>query len=267
MIDLHTHILPGVDDGAEDLDESEAMVRRAFEAGTTTLVATPHVRHERFWNDDRALLEERFAALVERVAERVEASIELHLGGEVALSSQSLAEIQRLPDADLPTLGGGRWLLVELDWRGLGPDPEDVLHEIQVVGHRALVAHPERVRWLMDDDDRLADLVAAGARVQLTAQSLVGDLGAVIEGLCRDLIDRGLVHCVASDTHDPDLRPPGLDVAWRYLEEHWSEEVARALLVENPRRILDDAEPEDVVAPAVADDRRGMVRRLFGGRR
>ncbi|MEM8933290.1 MAG: CpsB/CapC family capsule biosynthesis tyrosine phosphatase, partial [Acidobacteriota bacterium] len=198
MIDLHTHILFGVDDGAADLDESVAMVRRSVDDGITALVATPHVRHPSFWNGDTDRLRARFDAVVEAVAD-AELTVDLHFGGEIAVSSTSLDEIQQLPAGTLPRLGASRWLLLELDWHGIGPDPEELVHEVQVVDHRPLIAHPERVRWLIAEPRRLAALVTAGARLQLTAQSVVGALGPEAESAALDLIDRGLVHCVASD--------------------------------------------------------------------
>lgn len=270
MIDLHTHILPGVDDGAGDLDEAVEMCRLSFEDGCRTLVATPHLRQESYWNDDRRLLEDRFEALRAEVMRRLGAGLTLLLGGEIAIHGASLDEIAELPDGALLTLAGSRYVLLEFDWRGLGPDPLDMLHEVIVAGWRPIVAHPERYAWLMRDRPLVEALVDHGALMQLTAMSVTGDLGAMPRDASEWLIDSGLAHILASDTHDPALRRPGLSEARDYVAARWGEPLARAMVEDHPRAVLEDR-PIDPAAVPIERGRgdggllAGLARKLLPG--
>ena len=198
MIDLHCHILPGVDDGAGDLDEALTMCRRSFEDGVQAMVATPHLRHESFWNDDRTLLVDRFKALRSAVRREFEGEFEVYLGGEIALHNGSLDEIARLPDGALLAMAGTSYLLLELDWRGLGPDPLEMIHEVVVAGYRPIIAHPERVSWLMQDRDLVESMVDHGATMQLTAMSVTGELGSRVLEMSDWMLESGLVHFLSS---------------------------------------------------------------------
>ena len=235
MIDLHSHVLPGIDDGADDLEQSLRMCQMAAADGCQALMATPHLRHEMFWNDDRARIEQLFADLVAAGPE-----LELHLGGEIAVNTESLAEIDALPGGGLLSLAGSRHLLLELSFRGFGPDPLDVVHELVIADWRPMIAHPERVSWLAEDPDLAYALVNAGATFQLTAMSLTGALGPRVQQRSHALLDLGLVHVVASDAHDPSIRVPGLRQAFDHVLERSGEATARLLFVDNPAAVLAD---------------------------
>jgi protein-tyrosine phosphatase len=236
LIDLHTHVLPGIDDGAASFAEAEAMCRAAAADGCTALVATPHLRHARFWNGERRELE----ALFDEARERLGGEIELHLGGEIAVHFESVDEIFELPRGELLTLAGSRYALLELDWHGIGPDVFDVVHELKVRGLFPIIAHPERVSWLSSDSRLVESLVARGAYVQITAMSLTGELGGGLRKLCEEWIEAGWVHFVASDAHGARLRPPGLAAAYRQVARRFGEEVAARLFVDQPAAVLDD---------------------------
>ncbi|MEM1207085.1 MAG: CpsB/CapC family capsule biosynthesis tyrosine phosphatase [Acidobacteriota bacterium] len=266
MIDLHSHILPGVDDGAETLEEALAMCLRAADDGCEAIVATPHLRHERFWNGDRALLEARCRQLRQRVGGR----IEIHLGGEIAVHAESLDEIHALPGGGLLPLAGTRYLLLELPFQDYGFDPVEMVYELGVAGWRTILAHPERVAWLMEDMDLLRALVDHGAVMQVTAMSLTEGFGPVARGAAHRLMDAGLVHLVASDAHDARLRPTGLSDAFEHVGRHWGAATARALFKINPRAVLDDrpleALPQSVSEAGPTKTRQGpfgLARRLF----
>lgn len=236
MVDLHTHVLPGIDDGADTLAEAAAMCRRAAAEGAEVVVATPHLRHAAFWNGDRGQLEDLLAQLADELA----GEVEVVLGGEVALNSESIEELYALPGGDLPTLAGSRYVLVELDWHGLGPDVSEVVYELGLRGLVPVIAHPERVRWLAGDLDLLESLVERGALLQLTAMSLTGEIGRRTQVLSESLLEAGLVHFVASDAHDLRVRPPGLLRAAAAVAARFGDETVRRLFVDNPRAVVDD---------------------------
>lgn len=236
LIDLHCHVLPGIDDGAASLDEAVAMCRAAAADGCAALVATPHLRHARWWNGERRRLEE----LHERLCRHLDGVPELHLGGEIAVHSDSIDEIFELPHGELLTLAGSRYVLLELDWHGLGPNVFDVVHELKVRGLFPIIAHPERVSWLAADPALVTGLVERGAYLQLTAMSVTGELGAGLGRLCEQWIEAELVHFVASDAHGVRLRPPGLAAAYRRIEQKFGDELADRLFRDQPAAVVED---------------------------
>ena len=246
MIDLHSHVLPGVDDGAADLAEALAICQLAVQQGTSQLVATPHLRHPSYWNDDAAGLEAAFLALKEVVAHE-NLALELHLGGEIAISDASVEELLA-PDSRLFSLAGGKWVLLEFDFQGYGPDPVETVWEATVRGFRPIVAHPERLRWMASDFGLLTALARHGATFQLTAMSLTGEFGRIAENAAIALAEKGFVHFVASDAHDPRLRRPGLQAARQLVSRNWGETVAQALFEDHPRAVIADRPLDQAVA-------------------
>ncbi len=202
MIDLHCHVLPGIDDGPRDLDESLALARTAEADGTTVLVATPHVSH-RFPNGPEVVREG-----VPRVNEALREEgigVEVKPGAEVAHEM-----LGRLDDDELRalTLGGGPNLLLEAPLAAVGGELEDAIERVQSCGLGVVLAHPERCPSFHRDPDRLARLVAGGVFTSVTAASYGGGFGGTVKRLTLALAGRGLVHDVASDAHDARRRPP-----------------------------------------------------------
>jgi protein-tyrosine phosphatase len=237
MIDLHCHILPGVDDGARSFTEAIAMCRLAAEDGCEAMIATPHQRRGEWWNSDRAQL----AALADELQTRVGAGLRVHLGGEVHVDSELLAEVEKLPEGGgiLP-LAGSRYLLTEFGSNGNARDAIQLVHELVVAGWRPVLAHPEFIPWLAADRDLVARLVGLGAATQVTAMSVTGDFGRRPQADTHALLDAGLVHFLASDAHNVRQRPPGLRRACELIAGRWGEETARRLTTDNPRAILED---------------------------
>jgi protein-tyrosine phosphatase len=236
MIDLHAHLLHGVDDGPETLEEAVEMCREAADDGIEAIVVTPHQRHG-FWpNADRALLQELFGELQGAVGGKPV----LALGAEIRVDSELLHEVDRYPGGSLLPLAGSRYLLLEFPTVAIGPDPRDVVHELTVAGWRPILAHPERIPWLVDRPALMTELVERGALLQLTGGSITGEHGRGPQECCFVLLDEDLVHFVASDAHDSHVRPPRLSDAVRALTERWGEARARLLTEGNPRAVLEN---------------------------
>jgi len=236
MIDLHCHLLPGIDDGAADLGEALGMCRLAAADGCAVVVATPHLRHEFWWNGDRAHLE----ALHQQLRDALSGEPEVLLGGEIAVNSQSAEEIFALPDGELLTLADSRYLLLEFDYLGLGPNPLELVRELSVSGWFPIVAHPERFGWLAGNLPLAAALVEHGASLQLTARSVTGKLGRAAQKSSEELLDAELVQLIASDAHGMEVRPPGLGAAYRYVGKRWGEAIAEKLFITNPRAVVEN---------------------------
>jgi protein-tyrosine phosphatase len=254
MIDLHTHVLPGIDDGAEDLAEAVAMCRLAAAEGCEALVATPHQRREPWWNCDP----EELAALRERLQEAVGPSLRLLPGGEIRVDGELLAEVERLPASGLLPLAGSRYLLIEFGGRESPDAAADLVHELAIAGWRPVLAHPELIRWMAGDPASVARLVALGATVQVTAMSLTGDFGRRAQSDAVRLLNAGLVHFVASDCHDTRRRPPGLRRACEVLARLGGGELARRLTAENPRAVIEDRPLPGTARPDQADPVRSV---------
>ncbi|PYQ63938.1 MAG: hypothetical protein DMF53_08850 [Acidobacteria bacterium] len=236
MIDLHCHVLPGVDDGARSLEEAAAMCRLAARDGCEAMVATPHQRRGEWWNADR----EGLAALAGELQDAVGPGFRVYLGGEVHVDPELLAEVEKLPGGGVLPLAGSRYLLLELDSLGTPRGTIHLVHELVVAGWRPILAHPEFIPWLAPDPDLVARLVALGATTQVTAMSVTGDFGRRPQAHTWALLDAGLVHFLASDSHDTRRRPPGLRRAHDLIAERWGGETARRLAADNPRAVMEN---------------------------
>ncbi len=232
MIDLHTHLLPGVDDGAETEQEALVMHGAAAEGGTTAMVITPHQRHPRWPNDEVSQLRERFA----RFKTAAGNTLRLELGAELYVDSTLLDDVDA---GAVLTLAGSRYLLLEFPPHAAA-SAREIVHELAISGWRPVLAHPERVALWAEDPTLILRLADAGALVQLTAMSITGDFGARAQRCSRFLLDHGCVHFVASDAHDPLRRPPRLERARAEIAHRWGEEIATLLLEKNPAAVLAD---------------------------
>ncbi len=232
MIDLHSHILPGLDDGPETLEASLELARSAVEDGIELMAATPHVR------DDYPTTADEMEAAVQALRGELAAAgipLELRTGGELALERLELPpdELRRF------ALGGSkRHLLVETPYSGWPLDLEERIFRLAAAGFTAVLGHPERNPDVQSDPERrLRPLVESGTLVQLTAASLDGRLGRRTRETSKRLLELELAHLLASDAHGPSIRAVGLSAA---AEAVGDDDLARWLTRDVPRAILDD---------------------------
>jgi protein-tyrosine phosphatase len=204
VIDLHFHVLPGIDDGPSTLGDALALAAAAQAGGTTTVVATPHVSLE-YRNGAQEI--GRLVGELDAHLQTAGIALEVRTGAEVATTV--LAD---LPDGELSrlTLAGGRWLLLEPPFAAVLGGFEEIVAGLQRKGFGVVLAHPERCRGFHRDPQLLERLVRSGALVSITAGSLDGRFGAPVRRFSHDLMRAGLVHNVASDAHDQRARPPSL---------------------------------------------------------
>lgn len=236
MIDLHAHILPGIDDGADTLEESVAMCLKAARDGCTGIVATPHQRHPRWWNDDTAALQRLRTEIEKAVGD----ALQIYSGGEVRVDSELLDAIEEEGRAGILPLAGGRHVLIEFPRQQMGPDPEGIVHELVIAGWHPVIAHPELIPWLAHDLEKLERLVELGGRLQLTAMSFSGEFGKSPKEAARAIVDEGLAHFVASDCHGLNRRPPGLKKAFDVIADRWDTATATRLTHENPLAVVEN---------------------------
>jgi protein-tyrosine phosphatase len=258
MIDLHVHMLPGLDDGAAEDTEALAMARAAVADGIRTAVVTPHWTPGLYPNDRETILAatQRFRDLLARqgVSLSIVPGAELHVHPCLT---------RRLKDRWLLTLNDTlRYALVELPLTTLPVNVDLILYDLTASGITPILAHPERCAALARHPERLARWVRSGVLVQITAGSLLGEFGPHVRRLAVRFLKRGLVHVMASDGHGPDRRPPRLSRAVQEAALIVGVDAARALVDEIPRRIL-AGETWEPKAVHVSKQRKPWWRKLW----
>lgn len=262
MIDLHSHLLPGIDDGPGSMEQSIAMARGAEADGIKTVVATPHVDHA------HRVVPARIPTVALEVRSALQAAkvdISLLTGGEL-----SITRLSELTEPELRTVALGRssWVLLECPLRRAGARAlEAAVFELRVRGYSPLLAHPERSPDLLSDVKRVRALVAGGCLCSITAGALLGQFGTTSRRFALQLLDEGLAHNVASDGHDADRRPLALAQAMKMLSSRGptGDALARWLVEDVPRALLEDRPVPD--RPEGREGgRSGGFRRLLGRR-
>jgi len=241
MIDLHCHILPGLDDGAADMDEALGMARAAVRDGIRTLVGTPHTLNEAFVNPAARVAEA--AAAVREALARARIPLDVLPGAEVRVGPDLL---DRVKDGDAGTLNhNGRYILLEFPVQSVPPRFREEVFALQRAGLVPILAHPERNLEIQRDLGFLGGLVEMGVLCQLTAMSITGEFGAGPRQCALEMLRQGLAHVIASDAHSARRRPPALTEAAECAAEILgSVPAARRMVEEVPRAILEGAPVE-----------------------
>jgi protein-tyrosine phosphatase len=259
MIDLHTHILPGVDDGVKTDEEAVAFARLAQGDGTKTLVATPHCKEGFFeyaLNDVLAQVA-RLKGLL--AAEEVE--LELLPGAEVHICPDL---VERVRDGRAPTLAdNGKTLLLELSLTQYPMELENLVFQLKLAGIEPLFAHPERIQYFADDMTRYEALVGLGVTGQITTGSILGRFGSTAREFSEELLRKGLVHVLASDAHNVRGRPPLLSEALEAMVPLVGERRAVAMVDSIPRALLAGEQPEVPPVEGHVARKRAFFSRLF----
>ncbi|GAX89380.1 tyrosine-protein phosphatase [Effusibacillus lacus] len=213
MIDIHCHVLPGVDDGAATLEESLAMVRMAAEEGITDIVATPHTEDGVYSNSAFEVINS--VKILQQAVDIHNIPVRIHPGSEVHVHINLLENICFSRVLTLKNMG--RYILLELPVQTIPPFTEDLIHDLRANGLTPIIAHPERNALLREQPVRLAQLIRLGAIAQITAGSLTGAIGKRIRQSAEYMVRNWLVQLVASDAHSTHRRPPGLTGAYQVI--------------------------------------------------
>ena len=245
-VDIHCHILPGLDDGAPTPDISLGMARMAAEDGTTHLVATPHANFQFTYEPAR------IAALRAELQAAIGDQLQLLVGCDFHLSYENVLDAIAYPRKY--SINGGRYLLVEFAETFNIDVMETVLCQLRDAGLLPVLTHPERNPIFQQHPDLASRYIALGCVVQVTASSLTGDFGKQAARSAADLLDRELIHVLASDGHSTRHRLPRLSQGAQVVADRKGEAVARALVSENPAAIIADQtlpyRPNGIALPA-----------------
>lgn len=239
MIDLHAHILPGLDDGARDLESALAMAELAAESGVTAIVATPHSnlpgRRANYWDQE---LRREFKNF-QKALNDMETAVTIFPGMEV-FGTPEVPKLLR--EGKLISLAHSRYLLIEFPFWDYDRQATQVLSDVVAMGYRPVIAHPERYRYVQAFPPLLNRWVEMGCLLQVNKGSLLGRFGRTEEMLSLSLLDRGFAAFVASDAHSPVVRTTWLMDVRDFLSEEYSELLARLLLEDNPKKVLENTE-------------------------
>lgn len=247
MIDLHCHMLPGIDDGAPDLETALAMAQAAIDDGIKVTACTPHI----------------YPGLFDNTIEDIEAAVaafrqELDRAG-LPLEVTHAADIQITPELvdglrarRLPTFNGGRYFLFEPPHHIAPPGLLNLVHSVLAAGYVPIMTHPERLSYVDSYYDEFRRAVDMGAWMQITGGAVTGRFGNRVQAVAQRFLGDGLVHLLASDGHNLKKRRPVLSEARVAAAEWVGEEESWRLVRDRPRAILDDIPPEQVAPPEVA---------------
>lgn len=234
MVDVHCHILPGVDDGAENLEDALEMARIAVATGVTDLVATSHFRGDGDESERLEFLYRRFRQLKEILREE-QIPLRLHLGAEVLCTHET---IQLARDKLLPTISRTDYVLCEFYFDAPFEYMSEILEAIAEAGYLPVVAHPERYGAIQRDPRRVQNWFRRGYVIQVNKGSVLGSFGDRVQDAAEWLLERGLVHLFASDAHSPRRRTTDMSRLRRWLLEQYTADYVHLLLEENPARLL-----------------------------
>ena len=252
MVDIHCHLLPGLDDGPESMEESVQMAEIALADGITHVAATPHANHEFSFDLERNL------CVCRELADRLHGRLQLATGCDFHLSYENIEAAGESPQRF--AVNQKNYLLVEFADFALPPSLDDALRLLQSAGLRLIITHPERNPLVRAAPERLLAWIESGCYAQITAQSLAGRFGSPAQRAALQFLERNWVHFVASDAHSRHSRPPLLRKAYEQVASLHGPETAQALFCENPQAAWNGeplphvSEPQPV--PAAAPRRR-----------
>jgi len=259
MIDLHNHILPGLDDGASTFEESMQMCRISYGDGVRTIVATPHTLG--LYQNDRSAIVSKVREFNEAIAQRGLQNADCGMQKDSGSATRNPnSEFRILPGADvhlcektlphfdqgrLTTINdGGKFLLIEFPSQGIPYRAEEVLFQLMGRGVIPVITHPERNVGIGQNPKRYYEMIRAGCLGQVTAMSVTGEFGPKVKKVAEQFLRNRLVHFIASDAHSANGRPPVLSAAVRAAERLLGEEEARRMVTEYPQAVLEGRRPE-----------------------
>lgn len=237
FVDIHTHILPGVDDGAKDVSAALTLLKAAYAQGTGALVLTPHYR-----NHYRGNISSKLTEIYEELCREAKVEcpdLELYLGCEVGYE---LDISEKLADGTLLTLNGTQYVLLEFRERSFRSRIMEGVLEVLNFGYIPIIAHAERYEAFRNHPELAKEVTHLGALIQINADSIMGGCGYSVKRCCRRLMKQHCVHFIASDAHNTKDRTPDLKACYQKVKKRRGTDYANALFFENARAMLSGSE-------------------------
>lgn len=240
FVDIHCHILPGVDDGSQTPKETKTMLTQAWDEGIHVVVATPHYHKKRGKNDMELIKKQLIVA--RRLAKEVNPKMQICLGMEIYYGEDVP---QLLKEQQVVSIRKSRYVLIEFS-------PEDTfqyilnaVRKLQMSGYSVVIAHIERYNCLRTDISNVEYLREMGAYLQVNAGSITGKYGRSVKKFLREILKEQLVQVVGTDAHDSEKRPPKMKEAYHEVAKHVGEEYANQIFGENAKKILRNEEIDE----------------------
>jgi protein-tyrosine phosphatase len=233
MIDIHSHILPEVDDGSHSLEESIEMCRASAKDGVSVMVATPHAHDGVHTTHDPEFLRQKVAELNEQLA----GALRVVIGCELRFTHDIVRQVCETKTA--PTIAGGPYVLVEFPHAVIPPGSERPLFELISNQIKPIIAHPERNQMLIAEPERFFPFIEMGMLGQMDTGSITGQFGKRVQQTVRVMLEHGLIHFIASDCHNTRNRLPGMSEAVALTAEVVGEDYARSIAGENPLAVVE----------------------------
>ncbi|MGE7683267.1 tyrosine-protein phosphatase [Peribacillus simplex] len=238
MIDIHCHILPGVDDGSGDMKESLNMAKKAVEAGITHIFATPHHLNEKYVNVKIDIIDR--VAMLNESLQQENIPLTIHLGQEVRIHRDIFTSLEK--EETLTLDDNGTYLLLELPSGRVPTYTQEVIYELLLKGITPIIVHPERNKELNENNKLLFELVQEGALTQLTSGSIIGNFGKSIQSFSKKIIEHNLAHFIATDAHNIGSRGFTLQQAYETITKAYGIE-RTFYFKENAEQLLKDQIP------------------------
>ena len=233
FIDIHCHILPGLDDGPLKIEESLKMIEVAIEDGISYIFATPHIIDGMYANRGSGII-----LALENLKMRMQGALTLFYGADVRVTFDLIERIER---EEVPSLNGSGYMLIEFPEYIIPPHVDNLFFNLRHRDITPIITHPERHLRLMQDLSALSILRDSGAMCQITAMSVTGGFGKSVRKASFAMIEKGLVDFVASDAHNPKGRPPILSKAYETIKKEFGGDLSEQLFFSNPKMIVEAA--------------------------
>ncbi|AXI10473.1 tyrosine protein phosphatase [Oceanobacillus sp. 143] len=234
MIDIHSHILPGIDDGAQTEEDSLEMAREAAAQGITTIIATPHHRNGKYDNKRGSIM--RDVDILNELLVREDIPLIVLPGQETRINGDMVEDIN---SGELLSLNDSKYLFVEFPSAHVPRYSSQMLFDLQVAGYTPIIVHPERNQELIEHPNKLYEFVRNGALTQVTAASIVGKFGKNIKTFSHQLIEANLTHFVASDAHNTTSRGFSMQEAFREVKSEFGTDYFY-MFMENGQLLIDN---------------------------
>lgn len=237
MIDIHCHILPGIDDGSKSLEESIEMARIAQKEGIKTIVNTSHYNPQFEFKTGDKILEEldRF----NKILKDYDIDLKVIVGNEIYCTSDI---VQIIESKEFFTINNSRYILLEFSHMGIPKNISDIIYEIKLRGYIVILAHIERYIDIQKNPNQIYDYINEGALIQVNASSIIGKNGKAAKDVCNMLLENNMVHVVGTDAHSSTRRRPLIKDAYDYVANKYGTKRAEKIFKDNAKRIIDDEE-------------------------
>lgn len=235
IFDIHCHIVPSVDDGAESREEAAELLRMEYAQGVRSIIVTPHYRAGMFESSPEQV-QKQFRILKEE-AGRIDRDLKIYLGSEFHVNMEM---VEMLKKGRASTMAGSRYILAEFSGGAQISYMRERLYSLQLHGFKPIVAHIERCEFIRKHVDSVEELVNMGVLIQINADSVLGKEGFGSRRFCNKLLKSDLVHFIGSDCHGTTRRIPRIGEAYRYVLKKFGRTYAEEIFIHNPQMILED---------------------------